>query len=119
VRKSIRRENMEVKMGRFATLHLAAIVGNVEVASLLISAGAVVDKRDGYGRTAMHFAALCGDTDMMALLVDNGAEINVSDNDGYSVLDYTVIGGRCSYQVGFPLIVHGEGTMEPSGAEGE
>jgi len=56
------------------------------VVALLISRGALVNARDGFGGTALHAAASAGHRDVAALLVAHGADINARDGDGQTPL---------------------------------
>ena len=58
-------------------LHLAAQRGSVEVAAVLIEAGAAMDARDTFGNTPLHYAAGNDQVGVAALMLDAGADINV------------------------------------------
>ncbi|KAL6716642.1 hypothetical protein ACLMJK_006210 [Lecanora helva] len=57
-------------------LHIAAEVGNTELAKLLIHHGATIDSLEAQGETALHFAARTGATPLVRLLLDAGAKAN-------------------------------------------
>ena len=59
-------------------MHYAAEYGNIEIAQLLIEAGADVQHRDFDKATALHHAAVGGFVDIVKLLLENGADINLS-----------------------------------------
>ncbi|KAA8905689.1 hypothetical protein FN846DRAFT_950264 [Sphaerosporella brunnea] len=59
-------------------LHLAALGGHVDVARLLLDAGAIIDWRTRQGRTPLYFAARAGKLGMVELLVERGADINAN-----------------------------------------
>jgi ankyrin repeat protein len=62
---------------RSTPLHYAAIEGRFEVASYLIDKGAVIDEKDGLGRTPFWWCFVRGGTlDVARLLLDKGADIN-------------------------------------------
>jgi ankyrin repeat protein len=54
----------------------------VDVARVLIDAGADVNKRCEHGRTALHIAAAWGHTDVVRLLLENGADPTIVDDEG-------------------------------------
>jgi hypothetical protein len=54
----------------------------LEVASLLINAGAALNCKCEHGRTALHMAAAWGHLDVVRLLVENGADPTTSDDQG-------------------------------------
>jgi cytochrome c len=61
-------------------LHTAAANGRLEVAEILISAGARINDRAGMLRaTPLHMAVLGGNTDLAALLLAKGADIDARD----------------------------------------
>ena len=49
----------------------------VDIARMLIEAGADVDKQCEHGRTALHMAAAWGHADVVQLLLEKGAQMNV------------------------------------------
>jgi ankyrin repeat protein len=54
----------------------------VDVARVLIEAGADVNKRCEHGRTALHMAAAWGHADVAELLLENGADPTIVDDEG-------------------------------------
>jgi ankyrin repeat protein/L-ascorbate metabolism protein UlaG (beta-lactamase superfamily) len=67
-------------------LHIAAASGNLEIARLLIEAGATVDAGDSDETTPLCVAAGAGRGEMVALLIEKGADVNRRDrNGGYSL----------------------------------
>jgi ankyrin repeat protein len=48
--------------------------GRLELAELLLDAGAEVERQHFLGTTALHFAALGGQAEMVELLLDRGAD---------------------------------------------
>jgi hypothetical protein len=61
-----------------APLHAAAFCGHVQVAKVLIEAGADVDLIDEIGETALHYAARKGLREMCATLLSAGADANAT-----------------------------------------
>jgi len=54
----------------------AAAHGRVEVARILIDAGANVNARDSHGETALMRAAQMGYAETAKLLIESGADVN-------------------------------------------
>jgi ankyrin repeat protein len=54
----------------------------LEVARLLIDAGADVNLRCEHGRTALHIAAAWGHLDVVQLLLEHGADPGIRDDEG-------------------------------------
>ncbi|KAL7914164.1 natch and ankyrin domain protein [Trichoderma velutinum] len=77
----------------FTLLHLAAYLGNVAWATLLISENArAISRKDNYGRTPLSWAVNRGHRDMVELLLDHGARINVKDRSDLTALHVAVTG---------------------------
>lgn len=67
----------------FAPLHSAvADDSDVEIARMLLDAGAPVDARNGQGGTALHTAAFTGHRQIVELLLERGADAHATRNDG-------------------------------------
>lgn len=75
-------------------LQIAASMGNLRMASMLIAAGANVRAITRSGRTALHFAAVGSHLDMIRLLLGKGADVEARDNEGSSALDDAVWRGH-------------------------
>jgi ankyrin repeat protein len=72
-------------------LHLACDKGKLEVSKLLLSRGAVIDKRDASGRTPLARAAVNGNyPELVDFLLERGADVNAVDHNGNSIV------GLCS-----------------------
>jgi uncharacterized protein len=63
-------------------LNIAAVFGPVEMVSLLIDAGADIEKPGLNGMHPLHNAVLSGHKDIIALLIKRGAAIDARDNRG-------------------------------------
>ncbi|RFU80617.1 natch and ankyrin domain [Trichoderma arundinaceum] len=77
----------------FTLLHLAAYLGNVAWAKLLISEQArAISRKDNYGRTPLSWAVHRGHRDMVELLLDHGARVNVKDRSDLTALHVAITG---------------------------
>ena len=74
-------------------LHLAAIHGHVDIAKLLLTAGADVDCGDSDESTPLHNAGLNRHPEMLAFLLENGANVNRRDRNGAYALSFAASGG--------------------------
>jgi ankyrin repeat protein len=71
----------------YTPLHLAVREESVEIARMLIGAGADLDVQDTWGsKTPLHDAALWGRIEIARMLIDAGASVDVQDNDGRTPL---------------------------------
>lgn len=77
----------------FTLLHLAAYLGNVAWAKLLINEHSrAISRKDNYGRTPLSWAVNRGHRDMVELLLDHGARVNVKDRSDLTALHVAVTG---------------------------
>jgi ankyrin repeat protein len=67
-------------------LQWAAINGNIQIAAILIKAGARLNDRDKLGNTALHYAAVHDQVEIAKLLLDVGAGIDEQNHDGVTPL---------------------------------
>jgi len=74
-------------------LHIAARHGHLEVAELLLNAGAEVDGGDSDQSTALDVAAVMRQPEMVALLLEAGADPNHHDNNNAYSLSFAVSAG--------------------------
>jgi ankyrin repeat protein len=65
-------------------------MGNLRMASLLISAGANVEAKEEAGSTALHFAVVGNHLDVIRFLLEKGADLTTRDAEGTSPLDDAV-----------------------------
>jgi ankyrin repeat protein/L-ascorbate metabolism protein UlaG (beta-lactamase superfamily) len=80
---------------RFSSLplHLAAIHGHIDIARLLLKAGADVDCGDSDESTPLHNACLNRHPEMLAFLLENRADVNRRDRNGAYALSFAASGG--------------------------
>ena len=99
-------------------LQCAARTGNLQIAGLLIDAGAEVNATGGTqtARTPLSFAVLFNHLDMIRFLIEKGAEVNARDSEGASPLDYAA--WRGSLDAVAILLAHGARLDEPAGQTG-
>ena len=74
-------------------LCLAAIAGDIEMARILLDAGADVDLGDVDESTPLHVAALNRHPEMVTFLLEKGADINRRDKNGGYALSFAASGG--------------------------
>lgn len=74
-----------------------AMAGSMEVATALLEAGAMVDRRDKGGYTPLMLQARDGRVDVVRLLISRGADLSRSDNVGdMNALDIAIANGQDS-----------------------
>ena len=67
-------------------LSMAALVGEVEIARVLLHYGASADHRDDGGQTPLSTSSRFGHLDIVRLLIQSGAAMDISDNKGWTPL---------------------------------
>jgi len=67
-------------------LGIVAVLGEVEIARVLLHHGASVDSRDREGWTPLKSASRCGHLDIVQLLIQSGATVDAQDNGGWTPL---------------------------------
>jgi len=67
-------------------LQIAAINGNLQIAAILIKAGASLDQKDKLGNTALHLAVDRNQVEMAQLLIDVGAALDADNRNGMTPL---------------------------------
>jgi ankyrin repeat protein len=83
-------------------LHVAAYYGKVEIAKMLIDAGADVDVQDEWGKTSLHVVAIYGNVEIARMLIDAGADVDVQDEDGWTALHWST--GRGDIEIAKVLL---------------
>lgn len=81
----------DAEIAAFEGLHAAAHAGNVAEIRRLISAGADLEARDGYGRTPLHVAAFASNDEALRTLAKAGADLNALENDAYDVITIAAV----------------------------
>lgn len=70
----------------FTPLHFAAVEGHIEIARVLLQAGATVDALSTSSSTPLHLACKQGNRGMVEVLVEHKAAINAQDSFGNTPL---------------------------------
>ena len=70
-------------------LHVAALRGDDELVSELLSEGVDYNHRTKEGLTPLHFAIMFGKPTIIEKLLNNGADSSIVSNDGLSGCDLT------------------------------
>lgn len=73
-------------------IHFASQTGNIEIARLLLEAGADIDAGDSDNSTALGIAAMRKHGEMVAFLIENGADVNRRDRKADCPLSFAVYG---------------------------
>jgi ankyrin repeat protein len=73
-------------------IHFAANTGNVEIARLLLEAGADIDAGDSDNSTALGVAAMRKHGEMVTFLIEHGADVNRRDRKADCPLSFAVYG---------------------------
>ena len=68
-------------------LQIATLLGQYEIAELLVQKGADVNTKANDGTTALHSAAFLGRYKEAKLLLENRIDANIRDNDGTTAID--------------------------------
>lgn len=86
-------------------LHMACQQGHVEVARILLQAGAPVDARDSLGKTPLARAVFDfkgGDPELIRILLAAGADPDAKSNSGQSPRDISLRFDRPGIRTAFP-----------------
>jgi hypothetical protein len=81
----------EAVAARYKGLHRAAHTGNIKSLQDLISQGANLEERDGFGRTPMHVAAFASHEEAVKLLAAAGADVNALENQAYDIVTISAV----------------------------
>ena len=96
----------------FTALYVAAQYGNVGAVSVLLDAGASVDRDDEYGFTPLYSAAMTGRIGVLRLLLKYGADVNRTNMYGATALHVAARHGH----VGAAKVLWLEGGADPNAA---
>jgi uncharacterized protein len=99
----------EFASGWLTPLTLAAREGNVEMARVLVNAGADVNVTAGDGKTALALAIFNGNYELASFLVDRKADVNKADAQRFTPLFYAVDRRNMETAPNFPWMV----TVDP------
>jgi uncharacterized protein len=86
-------------------LHVAAINGNLQIAAILIKAGAKIDATDKLGNTPLHYAADRNQVEVTKLLLDLGAAPDPVNRNGMTPL--MIAAGRGDLEIVTALLAKG------------
>lgn len=78
--------NEKDPFGGSSPLTSAALFGELEIAKVLIEAGADINFKNNEGSTPLHIAAFFCNTEIVKLLLDNGADKTITNNFGATAL---------------------------------
>jgi ankyrin repeat protein len=86
-------------------LHVAAINGNLQIAAILIKAGAKIDSTDKLGNTPLHYAGDRNQVEVTKLLLDLGAAPDPVNRNGMTPL--MIAAGRGDLEIVTALLAKG------------
>ena len=95
----------EFASGWLTPLMLAAREGDVELARILVAAGANVNAEGGDGKTALALAIFNGNYEAASFLVDSTADVNKADAQRFTPLFYAVDRRNMETAPNFPWMV--------------
>jgi ankyrin repeat protein len=75
----------------YTGLHAAAHRGDVAELRKLITAGARLEQRDGYGRTPLHVATFARQREVLQALAKAGANLGALENDRYDAVTIAAV----------------------------
>jgi uncharacterized protein len=95
----------EFASGWLTPLMLAARQGDIELARVLVGAGADVDGAAGDGKTALALAIFNGNYEVASFLADNAADVNKADAQRFTPLFWAVDRRNMETAPNFPWMV--------------
>ena len=95
----------EFASGWLTPLMFAAREGSVELARVLVTAGADVNARAGDGKTALALAIFNGNFDLASYLIDSRADVNIPDAQRFTPLFWAVDRRNMETAPNFPWMV--------------
>ena len=96
-------------------LGIAAVMGEVEIARILLHRGASVDSRDNEGWTPLFLASRYGHLDIVRLLIQSGAAVDTPDNEGWIPL---FAASRCGHLDVVQLLIQSGSAVDTPNNEG-
>ncbi len=88
--RAVQTENVDAvdALGRTALMYIARSNARPELLSVLVDAGADIQKRDNHGRTALMYYVSNNqiEIDTLQYFIASSADVNAADNDGVTVL---------------------------------
>ncbi len=90
--------------GGFTPLHFAAREGELEIAQLLLEAGADVNAIAADGKNPLNLAIYNGHYELAELLIDAGGDVNQPDAEGFTPLFFAVDRRNMEWNPGFPWV---------------
>jgi uncharacterized protein len=99
----------EFASGWLTPLTMAAREGDVEMARVLVNAGADINAAAGDGKTALSLAIFNGNYEVASFLVDNNADVNKADAQRFTPLFWAVDRRNMETAPNFPWMV----TVDP------
>jgi len=87
-------------------LSWATLLGQDQMAELLIQHGANVNSKNRDGATPLHVAAFLGQDEVAKLLVQKGANTNVRSNAGMTAVDVLKIDWEATQSIAQVLQIH-------------
>ena len=79
----------------------AGYLGHMNIASLLLKAGADINQRSSDGRTPLMWAAFRNNSKMLNFLLDHGADMHLEDNFGWNAMDLSIV--KMNYEAALAL----------------
>lgn len=71
-------------------LHVAALIGNIEMVKALVERGVDVNEKSEDGKTAAHYATIGGNFDVLKFLTEHGVDVNVVDRYNLRAIHYAI-----------------------------
>jgi hypothetical protein len=71
-------------------LHLTVINNRIDLANMLLAAGADINFVDYYGNSPLHLSAFCHRESITSMLLSEGAQVNLRNNQGFTALHVAV-----------------------------
>ena len=86
--------DINAKKDGMTSLHMVASSGKIELAKLLIAAGADVNARSKEDLTPLHLAAVNGIEEVCELLISEGADLKAVTDNGHTALSLATAQGN-------------------------